>query len=516
MNLTLCSSRFNRDIKKTMLPSELPDHELVLHRIESWKEKYEELDAQIRKVRTWSGMDKEQKNKKIQKRHLLQLHRDYWYGKYHRFEMTEVPEGFSRRQGVDIRVISRYVRLFLKSFFDRVFIVKGLATSDFRKIWGIQDIESKKARENHVHHCIDAIVIACIGPHEYSQLAAYYHDEENHEWYGTSKPHAELPWDTFVTDIKDIKNEIFVVHHTNDNIRKQGRKAKRKDGSLSKPCDSARVQLHLDTYYGAIEQGGKLKYVVRKALDTNFKESDINNIVDATVREKVQEAVNRLGFKNAMASTIWINEEKQIPIRKVRCLVPTVTRPLSIRRHRDQSEKEYKRTYHVANNGNYAIAIYIGTDKKGKEKRAMETVNNLQATQLFKASTDKEMTGNNLVPLSKNGLPLAYVLKKGMMILLYEKSPEELKECTKAELVKRLYKVTGLATTVISNNTYGVIDLTFHEEARPSTEVKGKNGAFKAGEELREKVVMLHTQIRALVEGKDFEMSETGELKLKD
>ena len=146
----------------------------------------------------------------------------------------------------------------------------------------------------------------------------------------------------------------------------------------------------------------------------------------------------------------------------------------------------------------------------------METVNNLQATQLFKASTDKEMTGNNLVPLSKNGLPLAYVLKKGMMILLYEKSPEELKECTKAELVKRLYKVTGLATTVISNNTYGVIDLTFHEEARPSTEVKGKNGAFKAGEELREKVVMLHTQIRALVEGKDFEMSETGELKLKD
>lgn len=516
MNLTLCSSRFNREVKKTMLPSELPDHELVLHRIESWKEKYEDLDAQIRKVRTWSGMDKEQKDKKIQKRHLLQLHRDYWYGKYHRFEMTEVPEGFSRRQGVDISVISRYGRLYLKSFFDRVFIVKGLATSDFRKIWGIQDMESKKARENHVHHCIDAIVIACIGPHEYSQLAAYYHDEENHEWYGTSKPHAELPWDTFVTDIKDIKNEIFVVHHTNDNIRKQGRKAKRKDGSLSKPCDSARVQLHLDTYYGAIEQGGKLKYVVRKALDANFKETDIKKIVDATVQKKVQEAVNRLGFKNAMASTIWMSEEKQIPIRKVRCLVPSVTRPLSIRRHRDQSEKAYKRTYHVANNGNYAIAIYIGTDKKGKEKRAMETVNNLQATQLFKASTDREMTGNNLVPLSKNGLPLAYVLKKGMMILLYEKSPEELKECTKAELVKRLYKVTGLATTVISNNTYGVIDLTFHEEARPSTEVKGKNGAFKAGEELREKVVMLHTQIRALVEGKDFEMSETGELKLKD
>ena len=210
-----------------------------------------------------------------------------------------------------------------------------------------------------------------------------------------------------------------------------------------------------------------------------------------------------------------MNEEKHIPIKKVRCLT-SITRPLSIRHHRDQSEKDYKQTYYVANNGNYAMAIYIGKDKRGKEKRAMETVNNIQATRLFKASTDKEMTGNNLVPLSKNDFPLAYVLKKGLMVLLYEKTPEELKECTREELVKRLYKVTGLATMVISKNTYGVIELTFHEEARASTEVKGKNGTYKVGEELRSKIVMLHTQFRALVEGKDFELSATGEIKFKD
>lgn len=515
MNLTLCSSKFNRDVKQTMLPSELPDHELILHRVEDWKKKYEDLDAQIRKVRTWSGMEKNTKDHLIQKRHRLQLQRDYWYGKYHRFEMTEVPEGFSRRQGVDISVISRYGRLYLKSFFDRVFIVKGLATSDFRKIWGLQDEYSKKERVNHVHHCIDAIVIACIGPHEYSQLAEYYHDEEHHEWYGTSKPHVQLPWDTFVTDIKDIQNEIFVVHNTNDNVPKQGRRVRRKDGTMSKPCDSARVQFHLDTYYGAIEQNGNIKYVVRKALDSNFKESDIKNIVDETVREKVQEAVKRLGFKEAMASTIWMNEEKRIPINKVRCLT-SITRPLSIRHHRDQSEKDYKQTYHVANNGNYAMAIYIGKDKRGKEKRAMETINNIQATRLFKASTDKEMTGNNLVPLSKNDFPLAYVLKKGLMVLLYEKTPEELKECTREELVKRLYKVTGLTSTVNSGNVYGVIELTYHEEARISSELKGKKGPYKVNEEYRPKILLYHTQFRALVEGKDFELSATGEIKFKD
>ena len=515
MNLTLCSSKFNRDVKKTMLPTELPDHELILHRIENWKKKYEDLDSQIRKIRTWSGMEKEQKGKKIQRRHLLQLQRDYWYGKFHRFEMTDVPEGFCRRQGVDISVISKYGRLYLKSFFDRVFIVKGLATSDFRKIWGIQDIYSKKERVNHVHHCIDAVVIACMGPGEYSKLAAYYHDEENHEWYGMSKPHVDLPWPSFVTDMKDIQNEIFVVHHTNDNMAKQGRRVRRKDGTMSVPCDSARVQLHLDTYYGAIEQDGNVKYVVRKALDANFKESDIKNIVDDTVREKVLDAVKRLGFKEAMASTIWMNEDKHIPIRKVRCLVPSVTRPLSIRQHRDRSEKEYKRTYHVANNSNYAMAIYVGRDQRGKEKRAMEIVNNIDTAKYFKASFDRVAFGDTFIPLKKNDLPLAFVLRKGTMVLLYENDSDEVRECTHEELVRRLYKVTGIATMVIHGNTYGVIELTYHEEARPSTEVKGKNGAYKAGEELRPKIIMLHTQFKGIIEGVDFILSDTGEIKIK-
>ena len=511
MNLTLCSSRFNREIKKTMLPSEFSNHELILHRIEGWKKKYEDLDSQIRKIHTWSGMEKVLKDKKIQKRHLLQLQRDYWYGKYHRFEMTDVPEGFSRRQGVDNSVISRYGRLYLKSFFDRVFIIKGLATSDFRKIWGIQDAYTKKDRVNHVHHCIDAIVIACIGPHEYSQLASYYHDEENHEWYGMSKPHVALPWDSFVTDIKDIQNEIFVVHHTNDNIRKQGRRVKRKDGTKAQPCDSARVQLHLDTYYGAIEQGSKLKYVVRKTLDANFKETDIKNIVDATVQKKVQEAVDRLGFKEAMASTIWMNEEKQVPIKKVRCLIASsVTPNIHIRQHRDQSDKSYKRQYHTLNKENYALAIYIGKDSKGKERRLAKMISYMRAAEYFKAS-HKHSDTEALVRTSEDGCLLKYLLKKGMMVLPYVDSPDELKSCNKKDLVKRLYKITGLSTSAPSYK----IELTFHEEARPSSDIIPKFGAYSSGNEIAPKIVMRYTQFRALVEGVDFELSDTGELNVK-
>lgn len=49
MNLTLCDSRFNRDVKKTKLPTELSNHDEIMTRINEWKEKYESLEGQIRK-----------------------------------------------------------------------------------------------------------------------------------------------------------------------------------------------------------------------------------------------------------------------------------------------------------------------------------------------------------------------------------------------------------------------------------------------------------------------------------
>lgn len=516
MNLTLCNSKFNRDIKQTSLPSQLSNHEDILLRVENWKEKYEDLDKRIRKNRTIAGMAKEAKDRRIQERNYLKLQRDYWYGKYQRFVMTEVPEGFSRRQGSGISVISKYGRLYLKSFFNRVFVVKGRATSDFRKIWGIQEVYSKKERVNHVHHCIDAIVIACIGPGEYNKLAEYYHDEENSRWYGASKAKFDAPWSTFAADINKIQQDIIVAHHTADNMAKKGKhKILLKGKKVWADGDTARASLHLDTYYGAMERDGEIKYVVRKALDENFKDSDVKNIVDETVKEIVLNAIKEHGnLKKAIAEGIWMNKEKGVAIKKVRCFTPSVTRPLDIRQQRDLSSKEYKQKIHVMNDGNYAMAIYIGHDKKGKEKRAFEMINNLDASRYYKVSNDKESVDYNLVPLSKKDYPLAYVLKKGTMVLLYENTPEEIEECSRLDLVKRLYKITGLSSMETSSSEFGRIVLTHSQEARPSGELKAQNGAYKSQELFRNKIIMLHTQIKALVEGYDFIINDIGEIKM--
>lgn len=76
-NLTLCDSRFNRDVKKTKLPSELANADEVMQRVAFMKEKADELQKQIRRCRTNASMDKSQKDRIIQKRHSLELQQAY-------------------------------------------------------------------------------------------------------------------------------------------------------------------------------------------------------------------------------------------------------------------------------------------------------------------------------------------------------------------------------------------------------------------------------------------------------
>jgi hypothetical protein len=221
-------------------------------------------------------MDKAVKDRQIQKRHLLKLELDYWVGKYKRFQMEEVPEGFARRQGAGIGLVGKYAGLYLKSLFHKaddrsksnVRVVKGTTTAEYRKMWGIQDEYEKKSRDNHVHHCIDAITIACIEPGEYNATAKYYQQLEEYERTKAAKPSFPKPWATFTEDIKAIAQEMLVVHSTPDNMPKRARKyVQTSQGKKLAMGDSARGSLHNDTYYGAIERDGDIRYVVRKSVD---------------------------------------------------------------------------------------------------------------------------------------------------------------------------------------------------------------------------------------------------------
>jgi len=163
-NLTVCYADFNRNVKKKRIPYQLSNYQDILPRIENWKRKIERLQDNIEfwKQKSKKATDKTYKDIAIRQRHLWQMELNYWKGKYDRFTMKEVTSGFKNSQLVDTQLISKYALHYLKSVFSSVDVQKGIITSNFRKIIGIQGEYEKKNRDQHSHHAIDASVLTLI------------------------------------------------------------------------------------------------------------------------------------------------------------------------------------------------------------------------------------------------------------------------------------------------------------------------------------------------------------------
>ena len=515
-NLTLCSSRFNREVKKAKIPTELSNYGEIMPRLDDWKKQIETLRKDIDKVRTHSGMAKDVKDRLIQKRHLLRIQLEYLQGKYKRFTMTEVPEGFARRQGAGIGLVGKYAGLYLKSLFHKkedraksnIRVIKGATTAEFRKMWGIQNEYEKKSRDNHIHHCIDAIVIACIEPGQYNETARYYQQLEEYERHEGNKPSFKKPWSTFTEDINALAQEMIVVHDTPDNMPKHARKrVLTTNGKVLAKGDSARGSLHNDTFYGAIERDDEVKYVVRKMLSA-LKETDVENIVDEVVKQKVKDAIKAKGFKEAMSGDIYMNEAKGVKIKKVRCYVPTVVTPLHIRQQRDLSKKEYKQQYNVTLDGNYCMAIYEGL-VKGKMKRTYEIINMIEASNYYKESSDLTKL-YPIAPEEKNGMKYRCKVTTGMQIILLQSDDEEIDLTDTNETSARMYYVAIMKKD-------GRLILRHNQEAREANILKKETraGAYKATDSYRSQISLTLSDFHALVEGVDFDINVLGEIKRK-
>ncbi|MFI0431156.1 type II CRISPR RNA-guided endonuclease Cas9 [Mariniflexile sp. HMF6888] len=569
MNKTLCSQRFNRDIKKQKMPFELSNHFEILPRIAHWNEEADNLSREIeiisRSIK--AATTKELKDRKIRRRHYLTLKRNYLQGKYDRFIWEEPKVGFKNSQIPDTGIITKYAQAYLKSYFKRVESVKGGMVAEFRKQWGIQESYidengfkqyKEKDRSKHTHHTIDAITIACMTKDKYDVLAhAWRLEDEQNKKEAKAIIEQAKPWKTFKEDLLKIEEEILVSHYTPDNVKKQSKKIIRVRGKKQyvaeierdakgkaipkkdangkviyklnakgekKPRvlqgDTIRGSLHQDSIYGAIKNPlntEEIRYVIRKDLES-LKANDIENIVDETVKEKVKEAVankvlllsSNAQQKNKIDGTVWMNEEKQVPINKVRIYANSVKNPLEIKEHSllSKSRHEHKQKVYGQNDENYGIAIYEGKDKKGKMKRAFESINNKEAGQYFKLSNREFNQEYDIVenPHNKTGLPLKYILKKGLMVLFYKDSVEEIYDLSVRDLNRRLYKLSKF-------DAQGRLTFRSHYEAKQASELKEYyNVDF---ENPLEQVRLQVSKLDVLVEGYEFIMTSTGKIIFK-
>lgn len=556
-NLTLCDVRFNREEKRNKLPSELSNHNEILLRLAKWEKEIEKYEINFNSRKKAKGTEtKEQKDKRIRQKHYFKLYLDYWKGKYNRFIRSDVPEGFKNSQLVDTGIITKYARAYLNSVFNKVYSVKGSMTAEFRKAWGLQNEYEKKERINHIHHCIDAITIACMTKEKYDALASAWRQEDEGKKQEARKILEESkPWATFAQDLKAIENGVLVSHHTPDNIRKQTKKKLRKRGEIQyseentpifQNGDTVRGSLHKDKLYGGIKKpfrdgnnivqrdengnmlfekdengADKIFYVIRKIVDTSagqdlLTESDVENIVDDEVKAKIKAAIKDKGFKKAMSEPIWMSEEKNIRIRKVRCYALSVKSPIRLKQHRDLSKHLHKQTIHVVNDVNYGMAIYEGVNKSGKIQRAGVIINLLTAGAYYKKSNEDYRNQYPIIEeVNEDGLKIKTIITKGKMVLLWDKTPNEIWDLDDVSRLERLYEIVQIDVEAAG------IKLLYHQEARQGTEITkfmglktGQKGGKNIGKHREFPYIKVSpNQFDALIEGIDFKITTTGKIE---
>lgn len=589
-NKTLAYKYFNEFIKGTRLPIDLPNFNKhatfpldfgprecppILETIKHFQNEMDRFESLYKSRMRSKGIETpEQKDKRVAEKHYYKRHYDYWHGKYRRFIMKEITAGFKNSQLVDIGIISKYARAYLNSVFPSVRTIKGEMVAKFRQIWNLQPQFEAKKRDSHLHHCIDAVTLACITRENYDRLAAFYREGETRGLSAAKEfiKHT-IPWPTFVSDMKLIESDVLVTRRNVDNIGKQAKKLLRKKGKIvlnqhKKPRiqsgDTFRNALHKDHFYGAIlvpqsptrdenqkiiydsnglplfeRNSGQKKYVIRKSVAEDagldrLSEKDIESIVDPSVKCIIENAIvaslgvsrqeyesvkdkpegkkmREKGLKLAMSSTIWMNEAKGIKIRKVRCYAH-LTEPLEIKAHRDTSSHEHKRRYFVLNEGNYALALYEKSLDNGEIDRQGILISYYEAAAKLKVRN--MANGAISVPESefREGYDFKAFIKKGMAVLLYDKHPEEFLLFSRSELAERLFRVVGIDKESSS------IKLLFHQEARERKYIahymglkKGEKGGKNIGKARQFPLIKVSPkQFDALLEGIDFKLDIDG------
>ncbi len=519
-NLTLCCADFNRKIKQNRTPFELfelglSDKEVILHCLKHWNDEIDKLKWIVNKNKKGNGSeDKATKDARIQRKHKAQLELGYIGEKYRRFTMEEIKAGFKNSQLVDTGIITKYATLFLKSYFKRVSTVKGTATAAFRKLWGLQDNDETKSRDNHNHHLQDAIVISCMTYQRYNTLAEYYQADEK-----KIKPSFSKPWKNFNQDIAQILDNVLIAHSFSDNTLKQTKKkqydekGKELKGQFIEG-KGIRGSLHKDTLYGKIiaPSDNKMHFVKRVNV-IDLKDADIEKIVD----EKIKALFQTIGLKKAQSEGIALPPKiaggVSTPIHKVRIFQDKMS-PMPIKKQSHRKENsEHKHFVYAANDENYALAIY-----KGEKERDFELVNLLKLSKskatihsLFpniKVKTDKK--GNSLE------LPLYAILQRGKSVLLLENDKDTVNWEDIKELSERLFVLKGLSimNLKVGNTTYvySVIAMIRHKEARTSTNLTLEGGEYKLHEKKSSYRKLYHSQFYGLVEGTDFTISPSGKI----
>ncbi|MDB5210000.1 MAG: hypothetical protein JWQ30_827, partial [Sediminibacterium sp.] len=310
-NLTIATTKYNRDIKSNRIPFDCPNYdnektigglvctsilstlELIFGSIDIEekivKGKIERIVSSERTDQILSLIDfwnneskkattKDRKDYCIQQRHRYKFDLEYWRKKLETFTIKEYKIGWRNSQLKDTQIVTKYALPYLKTVFTKVEVQKGSVTDDFRKIYKIQPRLEKKKRNKHSHHAVDATVLTLIPPAAIRDKILLRYNEakdQNLPYHESVRQWPDFEGKTIKNWIEDeilinFQPEYRTIADTYKNVRKRGKQQfvkekkdqkwhyKLDDSGKKIPIvaqgDTIRGQLHKETFFAAIKQ----------------------------------------------------------------------------------------------------------------------------------------------------------------------------------------------------------------------------------------------------------------------
>ncbi|WP_369765426.1 type II CRISPR RNA-guided endonuclease Cas9 [Flavobacterium sp. WC2429] len=207
------------------------------------------------------------------------------YQKFKRFVQVKFDDDFSSRQLNDTRFISKEAATYLTQVCKKVNVSPGQMTANLRQKWGLNTVlndENAKTRDDHRHHAIDALVMACGKTSYLQELSKWNRYNRNYDLKDFP-----MPWETFRFDAEKAVDKILISHKriSNDITIRYTKVEKNGKMHINKGV-SARGQLHDKTYYGQNKNCNPDEYVYRVDIN-NLSFSQLTNIVDFNLKEVI-------------------------------------------------------------------------------------------------------------------------------------------------------------------------------------------------------------------------------------
>lgn len=218
------------------------------------------------------------------------------YYKFKHFVKQKQDDDFISRQLNDTRYISKEAKNYLSKICNKVQVAPGQMTSNLRHHWGLNSILNAegdtKTREDHRHHAIDALVMACSTRSHLQELSKWNRYDRSYELNNFS-----MPWKSFFEDAEIAIETILVSHKKSKSILTVRTHATKKNGLIHKNFGvAARGQLHKETVFGKRQAPNSEKaFHIRKPIDNLTTEKQLEKVVDATIRQLILKRIQVLG-----------------------------------------------------------------------------------------------------------------------------------------------------------------------------------------------------------------------------